>query len=287
MADPVQRPTELDGHLTLSQASKITPGRPSTNCIWRWCRYGVLSRTGERVYLQHIRVGGKVFTRAEWIEDFGRTLAEADATMPQAHAHLRANVAHPDEERRREDMAVLGRHLDYCAALGVKNVVIHPGSGTGYTTPAEREALLRLNVENFTPLADRAGEGGMKIAVENMMDSRTGDVRGLGSVPEDLIELLDWVGSPAMGVTFDTSHANVRKLDIPAAIRELGSRLIATHISDNDGSGDQHRIPGHGKIDWPAVMTAFRDIGYTGILNLEIPGDKHTVPELLTSTCSE
>ena len=75
----MQRPPELDEHLTLSQAAKLAPGQPSSNCVWRWCRRGVLSRTGERVYLQHVRVGGKMYTRAEWLEDFGRTLAEADA----------------------------------------------------------------------------------------------------------------------------------------------------------------------------------------------------------------
>lgn len=69
---------EFEDLLTLSQAAKLAPGRPSSNCLWRWCRRGVLSRAGDRVYLQHIRVGGKVYTRAQWLEDFGRTLAEAD-----------------------------------------------------------------------------------------------------------------------------------------------------------------------------------------------------------------
>ena len=39
--------------ITLTEAAKITPGRPSTNCLWRWCRRGVLSRGGERVRLEH------------------------------------------------------------------------------------------------------------------------------------------------------------------------------------------------------------------------------------------
>ena len=53
--------------------------RPSANCIWRWCRRGVLSRGGERVRLQHVRIGGRVYTTARWLEEFGRRLAEADA----------------------------------------------------------------------------------------------------------------------------------------------------------------------------------------------------------------
>ena len=64
--------------ITLTEAAKITPGRPSTNCLWRWCRRGVLARGGERVRLEHRRIGGKIFTAPDWLEEFGRKLAEAD-----------------------------------------------------------------------------------------------------------------------------------------------------------------------------------------------------------------
>jgi hypothetical protein len=67
-------------HITLTEAAKLTPGRPSTNCLWRWCRRGVLSRNGQRVRLEHVRIGGKIFTTAEWVERFGKALAEADAS---------------------------------------------------------------------------------------------------------------------------------------------------------------------------------------------------------------
>lgn len=70
---------EISDHITLSQASKLTPGRPSTNCLWRWCRKGVLSRGGTRIRLQHVRIGGKIFTTAAWVAAFGEALAEADA----------------------------------------------------------------------------------------------------------------------------------------------------------------------------------------------------------------
>ena len=65
--------------ITLSQAAKLAPGRPHASTIWRWCRRGVLSRNGERIRLEHIRMGGKIFTKAIWVEAFGRQLAAADA----------------------------------------------------------------------------------------------------------------------------------------------------------------------------------------------------------------
>lgn len=66
-------------YIRLAQAAQIAPGRPSANCIWRWCRKGVLSRSGERVRLKHVRIGGKIYTTAAWLGEFGQRLANADA----------------------------------------------------------------------------------------------------------------------------------------------------------------------------------------------------------------
>lgn len=65
--------------LTLGKATSYAPGRPSANCLWRWCRKGVLARDGSRVKLQHVRAGGRVFTTAAWVEEFATALAHADA----------------------------------------------------------------------------------------------------------------------------------------------------------------------------------------------------------------
>jgi sugar phosphate isomerase/epimerase len=120
----------------------------------------------------------------------------------------------------------------------------------------------------------------LTIGLENTLDSR--DVhRAFGSIPGELLDLIAKVNSPALGITFDTSHAHVRGLDLPAAIRELGPLIRCTHISDNDGSGDQHLTPGGGTIAWPPVMAALREVGYQGTLNFEIPGEEYPHRELL------
>jgi sugar phosphate isomerase/epimerase len=203
----------------------------------------------------------------ERIDEVRACLAELGLAMPQAHALLKADVAHRDEQKREKHVRRLVRHIEIAAQLGIEVVVIHPGGRRMATTRAEWERDRRLNVETFRRLGDLAGERGVRIGLENLM--------GRYRAPYELIDLIDEIGHPAMGVTFDTSHANVVGLDLPAAIREFGPLLVATHVSDNDGSGDQHRTPGNGQIDWPAVMEALRDAGYTGLFDLEIPGERH------------
>lgn len=68
-----------DGHLTLSEAARLAPGRPSANCVWRWCREGVKAASGTRVRLKHVRFGSRIYTTRAWLEAFGLALAEADA----------------------------------------------------------------------------------------------------------------------------------------------------------------------------------------------------------------
>ena len=95
---------EFKNLLSLSQAAKVVPGRPSSNCLWRWCRRGVLSRSGERVYLRHVRVGGKVFTGKQWLDDFGQALAEADvAYFRRAKDDAYSPPQKPTPRRRRRE----------------------------------------------------------------------------------------------------------------------------------------------------------------------------------------
>jgi sugar phosphate isomerase/epimerase len=95
----------------------------------------------------------------------------------------------------------------------------------------------------------------------------------LGARISDLNDLIDLVDSEALGICFDSSHANVTGLNMSQAIHECGDRLLATHISDNDGSGDQHKMPFGGNIGWRCLVSALKDIGYGGLFNLEIPGE--------------
>ena len=93
-------------YITFAKAAKQTPGRPSTGTIWRWARRGILARDGRCVRLQHVRVGGRMFTQLEWLEAFFRAVADADllktswqhpnrtgvSTMPLQHADADAEL---------------------------------------------------------------------------------------------------------------------------------------------------------------------------------------------------
>ena len=210
------------------------------------------------------------------VAEYAAAIKRLGVEVPQCHATITADVAAADANRRAADLAQIHRDIDICAELGIRNIVIHPG---GYYDQAPNraamEAVDRARLKSFADLAAHCERVGTRMAIENMNDNGIGlwGSRRFGAIVEEILGLIEHIGSPALGVCLDTSHANIQGLNQPAAVRTCGDKLIALHISDNDGSGDQHKTPGYGSVDFPGIVTALREVGYTSNFNLEIPGE--------------
>jgi sugar phosphate isomerase/epimerase len=212
----------------------------------------------------------------DWKEQLGylRSVCEVyGTTLWQMHAPLNLDVADLDPQKRIKDVDTAFKWIQYAHELNAANLVIHPGGSNGAKTDEEEAKIFTLNVDSFKYLAKVAEEFKVKLCIENMQERENKDPRRLGAFIYDLNELIDSIGSEAIGICFDTSHANVTGLDMYHAINECGKRLMATHISDNDGSGDQHKLLYGGNIDWKKVINGLKDIGYDMAFNLEIPGE--------------
>ena len=120
--------------------------------------------------------------------------------------------------------------------------------------------------------------------------SRSGGLRGgagggehgarLRALASHLLRLVEEL-SPSVAVCVDTGHANIEAYRgaVRKLVEEVGKAIAATHISDNDGSGDQHLFPGRGTIRWGEVLAALDAVGYRKPLNLEIPGERWLCPD--------
>ena len=69
---------EAENYIDLTHAARLSPGKPHASTIWRWCRKGVKARSGERIRLEHIRAGGRIFTTAKALKCFFERVTEAD-----------------------------------------------------------------------------------------------------------------------------------------------------------------------------------------------------------------
>ena len=80
---------------------------------------------------------------------------------------------------------------------------------------------------------------------------------------EDLVDFLESADVTGLGVSLDAGHAALGGSAVDAA--EFFSGFLAmARLHDNHGRDDQHRVPGAGAIDWPAVITSCWKTGFTG-----------------------
>lgn len=99
-------------YLSLSQAAKRVPSRPSTCSLWRWCRRGVKSRNGERVYLEHVRIGGQVFTTERWLVSFFEDTATADNEYFRQKTEPRLILESRTDKQRQAEIDKANRELE-------------------------------------------------------------------------------------------------------------------------------------------------------------------------------
>ncbi len=197
-------------------------------------------------------------------------------SIPQMHGPM-FNVC-MEEEKRRPEMELTKRAMRWVHVLGVKWMVFHPGSSSIAEDDGALEEVRQRNRELIVELLEAAQGLGVGIALENLFDEKVQGRRVYGSTPSELLWLVHNTDPQRVGVCWDTGHANVQRLDQSRAIRTLKGYLVATHIADNDTSGDQHLLPFEGNVDWKAVTTALKEIGYDGLFNLEIGNAVHGIP---------
>jgi L-ribulose-5-phosphate 3-epimerase len=101
-------------------------------------------------------------------------------------------------------------------------------------------------------LAPDAARAGVILGFENTLSA------------QDNARVLDRVASDALKVFYDVGNStNIGGFDVPSEIRWLGrDRICQFHLKDKG-------YMGAGKVDFPAVMQAIKDIGFRGYVVLE------------------
>ena len=87
-------------------------------------------------------------------------------------------------------------------------------------------------------------------------------------------------GTPFGGLAEYSSRGRVGKIlsrcieksDAAQTIKRIGSRVICTHLHDNDGKKDQHLPPFKGIISWEQFLRGPTAAGYGGTYTFECGG---------------
>jgi sugar phosphate isomerase/epimerase len=159
------------------------------------------------------------------------------------------------------DPAGLRSEIDLAHRLGARTLVVHPES-LGLDDASDRP-----DVPEIRRVLDHARRGGVRVALENTVDSMRALDRALDVAEDD----------STFGICIDIGHAalsrDAGRHPVRAYIDRYSSRLIHLHLHDTMGTRDDHTVPGRGRVDWSSVQSVLREAGYSGPAVLEVvPG---------------
>ncbi|HEY3160709.1 MAG TPA: sugar phosphate isomerase/epimerase family protein [Vicinamibacterales bacterium] len=184
------------------------------------------------------------------------------------------SIASGDETRRKAAVAEIAAALKVAATVPFTYLVVHLGIPDGQSAPANdnQPDPARRSVEEIVALASAVN---VRVALE-VMPNKLSSAVSICHLIEERLDGLD------VGICLDYGHANLMG-DLGDAIETVSGHLWTTHVHDNDGRQDDHRVPFAGRIDWDAAIMETQKIGYDDVLMFEV-ADTGDPIEVLTRT---
>ena len=175
-------------------------------------------------------------------------VAENNLSIHSIHAPFHGLfVGSANETEFRETERWILETIHYASQLKSEIVVVHPLTiALNKVDQTSLAATKRL----INRLADKAEESGVTLAIENLPFAPS-----IYTSMESLVELFS---DQRIGFCLDIGHSHLNNLDILNEIEIAGSRLVSSHISNNDGKNDLHSLPGYGDIDIVKVLDTLR-----------------------------
>src|ERR1044071_6772496 len=185
------------------------------------------------------------------------------------NTHWNKPVSDPDPKVRAEGLEGLRQALRDAKRYGASSVLFVPAVVNQQVSYADAYRRSQEEIRKALPLAE---ELGVKIAIENVWNHFL-------LSPLEAARYVDEFNSPWIGWHFDVG--NVITYGWPEQwIRVLGKRIQKFHIkeysrkrSEEEGLWKGFEVPLlEGDDDWPAVMKAIDEIGYSGWVMTEQGG---------------
>ncbi len=198
----------------------------------------------------------------EAVAQFGASgLGAASAVPVVPSIHPLPLLPGPDDPRERIDSLL--RSIERLAAF-------RPGAVLCLTGPGDRATV----VDGLRELAAAAERVDLRLALEPFQAEGI-EQWSIVNTLTDAAELIDEVGSAAIGIQFDVWHLwNTPRLY--EEIAEHAHRIVGVHVNDwrapTRGWADRV-LPGDGAADVPAILAALERAGWDGFYDLEIFSD--------------
>ena len=197
----------------------------------------------------------------EYLDERGMSASSVGTGLAVAYEGLIITSKDPDVRaraiRRLQDQCDLGAYLHCPVIIGSMR-----GRVSEEQSYAEVDALM---FDACRQIMNYAEPRGVEVVIEAIDRSETNYLL----TADDVLGVIDRVGSRYLKVHLDTFHMNIEETDWAEPVRRCGTRLGHVHIADNT-----RHYPGSGMIDFRPFLAALKEVGYDGSLVFEIlPGE--------------
>jgi sugar phosphate isomerase/epimerase len=164
-----------------------------------------------------------------------------------------------DAAIRRDARTFIGEMIDLAASFGAPAII---GSMQGrLEINQDREQAMDWFREALDELGEAAAAQGVPLLLEPLNRYESNVLNRLGQT----LEFVQSLDTGNVRILADLFHMNIEEADMAAAIREAGPLLGHVDFADSN----RHAV-GFGHTDIDPVISALREIGYTGYLAAEV-----------------
>ncbi len=227
-----------------------------------YCHY---IRKAKRLGFDTLELGAGALTemRPEELKKIAETAQENGIDLSYCIGLPAAyDVASADETVRQAGIAYMKRLLDCIHVLGGDMIggIIY-GSWPSVTDSYESKMLAReKSVRSMKEISKKAEDLGITCCLEivNRFEQY------LLNTAEEGVAFAEEVGSPYVKLLLDAFHMNIEEDSFSEAIRIAGDKIGHFHIGECN-----RKTPGRGRMPWPEILGALREIRYTGRIVME------------------
>jgi len=174
------------------------------------------------------------------------------ALGPDGNFGMAAIVGQQETARQLIDQAI-----DYAGGIGASNVNVVAGL-TGGSSSAQT-----VYIENLKYACEVAEAKGITIMIEPLNPRAVANYHF--SKVEQAIEIINRVGANNMKLMFDFFHAQIAQGDLETLLAQHVDYFAHVQISAVHDRGE----PDDGEINYPYVLRALKQAGYTGYIGAE------------------
>ncbi|HML04305.1 MAG TPA: sugar phosphate isomerase/epimerase family protein [Methanobacterium sp.] len=212
-------------------------------------------------YLENIEVEYVEIIREYPYHSIDSELVNSYNFKTSVHSPLSdVNIASLNESIREASVKEIKDSIDLASKIDASVVVVHPGH-IAFLVREFKDELMKQSLKSLKECSKYAEDYGINLCVENMPDMD-------GMICKSLDELYELTQEIGASMTLDVGHAHNMGLSIDEMLKY--DNIGHIHLSDNDGSFDNHDAIGSKNIDFKSLFRGLKQMQFDGICVIEV-----------------